>query len=381
MNNLLKDIDQIVYVFQGGGALGAYQVGIYEALTEEKIEPNWVIGTSIGAINAAIIAGNEPHQRLERLQEFWSILSHNVGFGLEPENQESRKWLNYISAQYALFFGKNGFFHPKLNNPFFETNGSADTISFYSTKPLKNTLKNLIDFDLLNSQKVRVTLGAVEVQKGNIVFFDSSRDRIEAEHIMASCALPPGFPAVRINDEYYWDGGVLSNTPVQALLHDKKHRNTLCFMANLFDSYGLNPKTLDEVLKRHKDLMYSSQDHMHLQMFKEQIKLKRELNYLYEMLPKELKDDPKIIRVHQTDCSDAQMHFVRFMYAAPPTELSSKDYEFSQRSIQERIEAGRIDGKHAVAEAPWLEPVPEESGVAIYEICAHPSVCTPWEEL
>src|SRR5262249_26885554 len=161
----------------------------------------------------------------------------------------------------------------------------------------------------------------VEVQTGKAVFFDTKKQRIESEHIMASCALPPGFPAIKIGNEYYWDGGVLSNTPVQAIINDSKHVNTLCFMANLFDSYGLNPRSLDDVLKRRKDIIYSSQDRMHLQSFLEILRLRREIHYLYEKMPEQLKKDPEIKKVHDAECSDTIMHFVRFLYSAPHTEL------------------------------------------------------------
>jgi NTE family protein len=372
-------IERIAYVFQGGGALGAYQLGIFKALSENNYHPDWVIGTSIGSINACIIAGNEPKNRVPRLEEFWDTVSRNILPGFSPDDEKTRQWYNYISAQSSLMFGQPGMFSPRFKNPLYETDGSADTISFYVAEPLQRTLEKLVDFDLLNSGKIRFTIGAVEVQQGKAVFFDTNIQTIRPEHILASCALPPAFAAVKIDGEYFWDGGVLSNTPVQAIIHDSHHVNTLCFMANLFDSYGLNPKTLDDVMKRYKDIMYSSQDRMHLQSFLEILRLRREIHFLYQKMPPHLQKDPEVKKLYENECIDTIMHFVRFLYTAPHSELSSKDIEFSQLSIQERIEAGYKDGLVAVEKSPWLSPIPADVGVGIHEICSHPTVSS-WNE-
>lgn len=370
---------RVAYVFQGGGALGAYQLGVYKALSETGFEPDWVIGTSIGAINACIIAGNKPKDRIPKLEAFWHTISRSLLPGFKPRDNFSRQWYNLLSAQSALLFGQPGFFYPRVHSPFLEFNGSSDTISFYVTDPLKETLKKLVDFDYLNSGNVRFTLGAVEVQKGIAVFFDTKNQTIGPEHVLASCALPPGFPAVRIDDKYYWDGGVLSNTPIQAMIYDQVHENTLCFMANLFDSYGLNPKSLDDILKRRKDVTYSSQDRMHLKSLLEILRLRREIQFLYGKLSDEAKECPEVRKLHDIG-NTTMMHFVRFLYTAPHSELSSKDYEFSELSINERIETGYQDGLEAIKESPWEEPIDEEIGVAIHEICRHPIVTTPWQE-
>lgn len=369
-----KKTYRIAYVFQGGGALGAYQVGVYKALSQNHYQPDWVIGTSIGAINASIIAGNLPSERIQKLEKFWNMISRSVIPGFSPHDDCSRQWYNWVSAQTTLCIGQPALFTPRITNPFFERNGSPDTISFYVTDPLRRTLESLIDFDLLNSGKVRVTLGAVEVEQGKGVFFDTKTHRIGPEHILASCALPPGFPAVKIEDEYYWDGGVLSNTPVQALIHDNTHENTICFMANLFDSFGLVPQSLDDVYKRYKDILYSSRDRMQLQAFTENVHLRTELQYLYEKLPEEVKKDPKIKYIHDYNCSSISMHFVRFLYTAPPTELSSKDFEFSTLSMHERMQVGYQDGLTAVETSPWKSAVVSDVGVAVHEICSHPTV-------
>jgi len=375
-----RDIERIAYVFQGGGALGAYQLGVFKALEEHDYHPDWVIGTSIGAINACIIAGNEPQDRVSKLEDFWNTVSRSILPGFSPMDEKIRQWYNFISAQSSLFLGQPGMFSPRFKNPLLEYNGSADTISFYVADPLKKTLERLVNFDLLNSGKIRLTLGAVEVQKGKAVFFDTNKQKIGPEHVMASCALPPAFAAVKINNEYFWDGGVLSNTPVQAIIHDSHHVNTLCFMANLFDSFGLNPKSLDDVMKRYKDIMYSSQDRMHLEAFLEILRLRREIHFLYQKMPEALKKDAEIKKLYDRECIDHVMHFVRFLYTAPHSELSSKDFEFSKLSIEERIKAGYEDGQVAVEKAPWLEPMHADIGVGIHEICSHATVRTPWGE-
>ncbi|MBS0286793.1 MAG: patatin-like phospholipase family protein [Proteobacteria bacterium] len=373
-----KSIERIAYVFQGGGALGAYQLGIFKALSENEYHPDWVIGTSIGSINGAIIAGNKPENRITRLQEFWDLVSRVVLPGFTPHDDQTRQWFNYISAQSSLLFGQPGMFSPRVKNPLLETNGSADTISYYVATPLRKTLENLVDWDLLNSGKLRFSVGAVEVQKGKAVFFDTNKHTLTPDHILASCALPPAFAAVKIDNEYFWDGGVLSNTPVQAIINDSHHVNTLCFMANLFDSFGLNPKTLDDVMKRYKDIMYSSQDRMHLQSFLEILRLRREINFLYQKMPEEIQKQADVKKIYENECIDTMMHFVRFLYTAPHSELSSKDFEFSTLSIEERINAGFKDGLIALEKSPWLDPVAADIGVAIHEICSHATVSAPW---
>lgn len=373
-----KSIERIAYVFQGGGALGAYQLGIFKALSENEYHPDWVIGTSIGSINGALIAGNKPENRIARLQEFWDLVSRVVIPGFTPHDDQTRQWFNYLSAQSSLLFGQPGMFSPRVKNPLLETNGSADTISYYVATPLRKTLESLVDWDILNSGKIRFSVGAVEVQKGKAVFFDTNKQTLTPDHILASCALPPAFAAVKIEHEYFWDGGVLSNTPVQAIINDSHHVNTLCFMANLFDSFGLNPKTLDDVMKRYKDIMYSSQDRMHLQAFLEILRLRREIHFLYQKMPEEIQKQPDVKKIYENECIDTMMHFVRFLYTAPHSELSSKDFEFSTLSIEERIAAGYKDGLTAIEKSPWLNPIAADIGVAIHEICSHATVSAPW---
>lgn len=378
LDELKKDssnssFERFAYVFQGGGALGAYQVGIFQALQEHGCEPNWVIGTSIGAINASIIAGNKPKDRISKLKEFWDNIATNLLPGFEPQDEITRRWYNYISAQMSMWFGQPGFFEPRQINPVFSINGTPDTISFYLTEPLRKTLERLVDFDLINNGKTRLTLGAVEVCTGKSVNFDNTQHKIGPEHVIASGALPPGFPAIKIGDEFYWDGGVVSNTPLNTLLHDSNCENTICFMANLFDSYGLSPSTLDDVIKRHKDINYSSQYRQLIQSYCEMYHMRSAIHYLHERISDELREDPKVKKLLSLGRC-AMIHFVRFLYTANPAELSSKDYEFSKLSITERMACGYRDGMTAVEKSPWLEPISPEVGVAVHEIREHRTI-------
>ncbi|HGI8166043.1 TPA: patatin-like phospholipase family protein [Legionella pneumophila] len=364
--------ERIVYVFQGGGALGAYQVGVFEALHENGYEPDWVIGTSIGAVNASIIAGNEPCDRVPKLKEFWNKISLMVVPSFKPQDEFSSRWFNYLSAQQSLLFGLPNFFYPRLNNPIFAYNDSADKISFYTTNPLRETLEEFVNFDRINQGKTRLTLGAVEVCCGIPEYFDNTKQTIKVDHVLASCALPPAFPAVEIDGKLYWDGGVLSNTPLHALLNDPCPPTTLCVMANLFDSYGLNPKTLDDVLKRHKDILYSSQYRQLLQAYRENQQLRLGIHRMYKKMPDDLKQDPILKTINDMGC-DKVIHFVRFLYAADSNELSTKDFEFSKLSMDRRLASGYRDGIDALEKSPWLEPITEDIGIAIHEICQNQS--------
>lgn len=369
MHSSLSEFENIAYVFQGGGALGAYQVGVFQALLENGYEPTWMIGTSIGAINAGIIAGNRPEDRLRKLKEFWDIIGILILPGFTPKDELSRRWYNYISALTSLIYGQSSFFYPRLDLLALFS-GPTETESYYALDPLRQTLEKLIDFDILNSGNIRYTIGAVEITQGKSIYFDNHKQKINVEHILASCALPPGFPAIEVEGDFYWDGGVLSNSPTEVLINEPQRLNTLCFMANIFDSYGLLPKSMDDVLKRYKDITYSSRYRSQIQSLREKLKLENDINLLYNKLPDYLKNDPAIKKIHDSIRETiVTIHFVRFLYTAPSTELSSKGYEFSKLSIKERFETGYQDGLIAVKKSPWKSVIQEK--VAIHEICSH----------
>ncbi|MCE3269357.1 MAG: phospholipase, partial [Burkholderiales bacterium] len=253
---------EVIFVFQGGGALGAYQVGAYEALTEHDYLPNTLVGISIGAINAAIIAGNPPELRKQRLHEFWDKITTKMPFPMKA-NLGLAKFHNWVSAGISLTFGQNGFFVPKVLDPASLIDATPEQLSYYDTSPLRETLLELIDFDYLNKGKIRLCMGAVKLDSGEFVFFDNTIMKITPEHIMASCALPPGFPPIKIGESYYIDGGVFSNTPLTKVIDDfatteQDVKNILCFMIDLFPLSGPLPHSMDGLMERVKDIRYSS---------------------------------------------------------------------------------------------------------------------------
>lgn len=356
--------------FQGGGALGAYQLGVVRALDEAGYFPDWFVGTSIGAINAAIAAGNPPQVRVEKMQQFWDTISTPemfpplVAFD-EPIN---RKINHLLSSQCSLFLGQPGFFRPRFPPPELGWHDSADLLSYYDTSPLRSTLEQFIDFDRINAKNsTRLSLGAVEISSGQIEYFDSHQQKIGPEHIMASGALPPGFPAVEIEGKLYWDGGISSNSPATYVLSHRYPKDLLCFAVHLFDSYGLNPTNLDEILQRKKDIEFSSRMAKVIQLYQEIHSLKNSIHMLAQHIPKDQKLSPEVKRCISKG-NDSDIALVRFLYEADRTELSSKDYEFSKKSIAERIAHGYRDAKKAIQKSPWLEPVSQTVGVAVYDM-------------
>jgi len=362
--------EHIACCFQGGGAMGAYQVGVLQALDEAHYYPDWFVGTSIGAINAAIAAGNPEKIRIEKMHQFWESIATPllIDDSFIPDNKETRKASHLLSSQFAILFGQPGFFTPRfppLNMGYYD---SPDTISYYDTSLLKSSLEQFVDFDRINSKATRLSVGAVEVCSGEMVYFDSKNQKIGPEHIMASGALPPGFPAVEINGKYYWDGGISSNSPASYVLSTNQcPKSLLCFAIHLFDSYGLNPITYDEVIKRKKDIEFSSRFSKTIQLYQQIHALK---NSIY-LLSRYIRDDDKenlelkrcITRGHESTVS-----VVRFLYEQDDSEFASKDYEFSKKSIQERIKKGYKNGKKAIKKSPWHERISPTIGLALHDM-------------
>lgn len=361
----------IACCFQGGGALGAYQIGVLHALDEAGYYPNWFAGTSIGAINAAIAAGNPPNVRIEKMHQFWNTIAtpYVIENNLLFSDEYSRKLEHFISAQTTLLFGQPGFFMPRFPPLLMGYYDAPDTISFYDTKELKSTLEQLIDFDRLNNSKeVRISLGSVEVRSGQMVYFDSKDTKIGPEHVMASGALPPGFPAIEIEGEFYWDGGISSNSPVTYVLSENRSpRNLLVFAIHLFDSYGLHPTSLDGVMKRKKDIEYSSRFSKAVEMYQQIHKLKNSIHLLSRYVPKEEKNNPEIKECIQRG-RQSTISLVRFLCEHDETEFSSKDYEFSKKTIAERMQHGYQDGRKAIKTSPWDQPVSKTTGIAVYDM-------------
>lgn len=355
-----------VYFLQGGGALGAYQLGVCKKLLSSGYEPDWVIGTSIGSINAAIIAGNPPEKRIEKLDEFWqSIATPTSSFDWMGDTGPMRKAQNMWSANMSLIMGQPNFYSPRLVNPWFIEHDTADNISFYDTTPLKLNLERLIDFDLINEKKVRLTLCAVQLADGTLSFFDNTRERITPDHIRASGALPPGFPAIEIDNKFYWDGGLSYVTPLSILFESDIQGELRCFMVDLFATREIKPPhNMFDIMIRKKDLQFSNHYRHMLRYFCEIHHFRQALLTLCENDPS-LKDHPIFKKIQSS--SLFTLDIVRFHYKTSPDDLYSKDFEFSPKSIEERCAAGIADVERALKSSGWKKPTPPEMGVTLHE--------------
>lgn len=361
--------NRIALVLQGGGALGAYQAGVFQALHEHHFAPDWVVGTSIGAINAAIIAGNPPETRVQKLREFWHLVSHQDSMDMRQVPDQVRQFNSWLGSFDTMARGVPGFFSPRLFNPF--AAGLAvepDKASFYETKGLHATLEGLVDFEYLNrADGMRLTVNAVKVTCGSLVSFDTIRDTVGPEHIRASGALPPGFPPVRIDGDLYWDGGLYSNTPLETVLEDETHLDTLCFMVDLWSADGPEPTTLDQVQTRQKDVMFASRSSRHIDAYVRTRQLQRTARELYEKLPPELQSKAGKDVLAGLGC-DATIHIVRLPYAGRDWNMASKDINFSRGSIEWRWEQGYNDAIRAIGQTDWHSLVSDSRGVVVYDM-------------
>jgi NTE family protein len=356
---------QIVLVLQGGGALGSYQAGVYQGLQEAGIEPDWIIGTSIGAINASLIAGNEPTRRLERLNEFWSRVQrvpHWSFRGAFPRFGE--RWSSYWTT---LIQGIPGFFAP---NPLAHAGDvfplGADRAGYYSTAPLEYTLAELVDFDLINQGKPRLTVGAAHVRTSRMRYFDTREERLDVRNIMASGALPPAFPPVRIDGELYWDGGILSNTPTEAVFDDNPRKDAVIFSVHLWNPIGAEPTTMADVLNRHKDVQYSSRIASQIARHQQTHRLRHVINELASRLPESERNNPEVRKLLGHGCQ-TRMHVVQLLAPQLDHEDHTKDIDFSQSGIKRRWEAGYAHTRAVLARKPWADQFDPLSGVILHE--------------
>ena len=338
---------QRVLVLQGGGALGSYQAGAYQALCHFDFEPEWVAGISIGAINAAIIAGNERDRRVDRLKEFWEMVSGPVPWRPLTNGDHGRSVFNETNAALIATFGVPGFFTPRIPPAPLWPPGTRQSQSYYDTAPLKKTLERLVDFDRINDLKTRLSVGAVGVTSGNFSYFDNVEfrklgKRIGPEHIMASGALPPGFPAIEIDGEHYWDGGIASNTPLDYVLDAETDRDVLIFQVDLFSARGELPNTLLEAAEREKDIRFSSRTRMNTDKNRQIHNTRRALRDLYAKLPDELKNDPAVELLCKA-ANESTVTVVHLIYRSKNYESSSKDYDFSHIAMVEHWSAGERD--------------------------------------
>src|ERR1700738_3385886 len=350
---------QRVLVLQGGGALGSYQAGAFQALCHAGFEPEWIAGISIGAVNAAIIAGNEPDKRVPRLKEFWEMVSAPVPWNPVVKTDRGRSAFNETSAALIATFGVPGFFTPRIPPALLWPPGSPQAQSYYDTSPLKKTLEHLVDFDRINDLKCRLSVGAVSVTSGNFRYFDNVEfkrlgKRIGPEHIMASGALPPGFPSIVIEGEHFWDGGVASNTPLDYVLDAEITNDLLIFQVDLFSARAPLPVSLLETAEREKDIRYSSRTRMNTDKNREVHNARNALRDLMGQLPDYLKNDPSVELLRKASRENT-VTVVHLIYRSKNYESSSKDYDFSRVGMVEHWGAGERDVYLSMRHKDWLE--------------------------
>ena len=351
---------QVVLVLQGGGALGAYQLGVYEALHAAGIEPDWVIGTSIGAINGALIAGNPPEQRLERLQAFWHHVEQQ-GSVASPFD-----WLgmgHWLANMTTVLRGIPAFFEP---NPAALRGAQApvgvEHASYYSTEPLRRTLAELVDFDYLCDCRTRLTVGAVNASSGTMRYFDTRKEALGIAHIMASGALPPAFPAVRIQGDAYWDGGIYSNTPIEAVLDDNPRRDSLIFAVNVWHQAGPEPESIWQVMGRQKDIQYASRADSHIARQKQIHHLRHVIRELSRQVPPGKQSQAKVKELASWGCNTT-MHVAHLVAPRVEGEDQTKDIDFTAEGVRARRDAGLDDARRMIERAPWRDPVDPMDGV------------------
>ena len=344
---------QVVLVLQGGGALGAYQAVVYEALCGAGVEPDWVIGTSIGAINAGLIAGNAPENRLPRLREFWKRVEQDSPFGN----------FTTLSSGIPAFFAPR----PITWGAGTQVRVGLDMASYYDTAPLRETLTELMDARVLNETRTRLTVGAVNVRSSKMRYFDSREQPVCLEHIMASGALPPAFPAIRIDGEAYWDGGLYSNTPLEAVLDDNPRRDSVIFAVNVWQPTGPEPASVWEVLGREKDIMYASRADSHIMRQKQIHRLRHVIRELVRHLPSDKKTIRECQELAAWGCATV-MHVVRLLAPALASEDYFKDIDFSSAGIRARWQAGIDDTRRMLERAPWDDPVDPMEGIVVHEL-------------
>ncbi len=356
---------KISLVLQGGGALGSYQAGVYEALAGTDYLPDWVAGISIGAINAALIAGNPPQTRVAQLRRFWDEITAPTADWPREVNETMGGLQRKAAGLSALMFGQPGFFAPR---------GIADwcsaepPVSFYDTSALKNTLERLVDFDRINDpDETRFSVGAVNVRTGRLIYFDSAEIVIKSEHVMASGALPPGFPPIEIDGEPYWDGGLVSNTPLQYVLEYYPRRSRLCFQVDLFQGYGKTPETLAEVSERINDIRYSSRTRVNTDAFQQRHDVRHAIVELEKLLPPEIANSEQARRLHALGCV-TEMDIVQLIYRPFEPQGAAKDYEFSRATMTARWAQGLSDARTTLYATPWLAPKSDDVGVRVFDV-------------
>ncbi len=363
--------ERIALLLQGGGALGSYQAGVYDALFEANIHPDWVAGISIGALNAAVIAGNPRELRVARLREFWQEITGSPLLplirGMEIKGDYLHSLINQFRAYNVLLAGAPNFFKPRLPPPYLQPPGTLEALSYYDTSPLKATLERFVDFDRINSGEMRLSVGATNVRSGNFAYFDTTTHKIRPEHIMASGALPPGFPPVEIEGEFYWDGGVVSNTPLQWVLDSHPRADTLAFQVDLWNARGEIPRDLNEVDLRTKEIRYSSRTRLGTDEFQKAQRLRRAVNHLLKQLPEDRRNDPEW-KLLESEADEKVYNVVHLIYRASAYEGGCKDFEFSRQTMVEHWKAGCNDTVRTLRHPQVLQRPTNAEGFSAYDL-------------
>lgn len=360
---------RVVLVLQGGGALGAYQAGVYQALHEHGLTPDWVVGTSIGAVTAALIAGNERSMRLARLKAFWDEVAHQDLLDMRRVPDPVRRLNIWLTTINSFVRGVPGFYTLRWFNPFaVGLPVDAENASFYDTNPLEETLTRLVDLHCLNvSSGIRLTVSAIKVTCGRLDSFDTAYQEVSIKHVMASGALPPGFPPVRVDGELYWDGGLYSNTPLEIVLTDEPRMDTICFMVDLWSAVGPEPMSIEQVQTRQKDVLYASRSRRHIDAYLRGYKLRRLVRMLGKKIPPDQLSAEERRELEAVE-NDTTMHIVRLAYAGRDWQMASKDINFSKGSIEWRWDQGYQDALRAIKAGAWRAEVPEGAGVLVHEL-------------
>ncbi len=359
---------QIALLLQGGGALGAFQAGVFETLYGHGFSPDWIAGTSIGAVQGALVAGHRTADPVTALKTFWEAVSDPAAWGTDHLSSLAQEMNSNLSVLASLLRGRNAFFTPRLAPPLTRLQSvGAESASYYDVTPLRKLLLRLIDFERINVGPTRLSLGAVNVETGELRYFDSRDERIGVEHVLASAALPPAFPAVRVGDHYYWDGGIYSNTPLEAILDDNPRRNTLCFAVVLFAPDGPEPRSLPEVEARRKDIVYGTRARQHIAASRRTHTLRRAIQSLYAQLPEESSRRQENQELAALGCT-THMDVVPIVYRSSQWESANKDADFSRASIRRRWQLGREHALRCLEHKPWLSTAPRHEGVTVHRI-------------
>lgn len=365
-----QSYERIACVFQGGGALGAYQVGAFKAILEHGYQPDYYSGVSIGAINSAIIVGNSPENQMEKLMLFWDTIAPKLWGDLLPNYDKydfNHHLHNQMGAWHALFFGLEGFFKPRFLSPTPYTADTPDNLSYYDTSELRLTLSKLIDFDRINNKEVTLCLGAVNVTSGEMEFFNNQQTTITVDHVMASAALPPGFPAIKIGDDYFWDGGIYANTPLVTVLDALPEKNTLCFVVDCFSLKGPMPNNMDQVEERQKDIRYASHSRRLTNVYTSRQNLQAAIAILGDHLTPEAKKDPAIQEILELG-HEKRFSVVHIIYNGTPFSHSFKDYNFVRSAINLRLKTGYQNALDVLNKPDWEQQSNKRLACSIYGV-------------